>query len=81
MMKELQCRDCPKRFIVLEESNRTRCARCERVRTVKRHRAKMSKAWHEKKSGKAIGHLDAMWSRVISLAELQGRGVEKEPCS
>ncbi len=51
-----KCESCPTKFLVLAESGRKRCHRCERARQAMRRRARQSKLWHERKQAwKATG--------------------------
>ncbi len=44
-LKTVKCSDCPKSFLVLIESTRTRCLACDYLH----RRARESKKWHRDK--------------------------------
>jgi hypothetical protein len=48
-----ECKACPKRFLVLVESERPECLECERKRKGAERRANESRAWHAEKEGEA----------------------------
>jgi hypothetical protein len=49
-----ECKTCPKRFLVLVESERTECLECGRKRKRAERRANESRAWHAEKQGEAV---------------------------
>jgi hypothetical protein len=49
-----KCASCPAKLLVLIESERLECIRCEQERKQAERRAKESRAWHEEKLGEAV---------------------------
>ena len=44
-----KCESCPTKFLVLAESVRRECIRCEQKRKRRKHMAKESRRWHRDK--------------------------------
>lgn len=44
-----RCESCPAKFLVLAESERRECLRCERERKMLKRRGRESKRWHRER--------------------------------